>query len=136
MHRYGWDKKILMVTLSICLAAGGFYGVAGAADEEKSAASEETPAAEKDKLYALEVEIVDIETVKGSEGDAVLTVQDMQSGDSLKLFADQYQTLIRVGGEKQLAADIIRGSKATIIYRKVPEHEIPLAIVIKVRVSY
>ena len=81
-------------------------------------------------------EIMEVEELKEPKGSAIYTVKDLASGKMLKLFADPYRSLIQMGGAQKSAADVMGGSKVTIIYRKSPDRDIPEIVFAKVTSSY
>ncbi|MBI4372235.1 MAG: hypothetical protein HY585_00740 [Candidatus Omnitrophica bacterium] len=84
----------------------------------------------------LEGEVLEVEELKDPKGAAVYTVKDLSTGNTIRLFADPYRSLIQMGDEVKSAGDVLGGSKVTFIYRKSPDQDTPEIIFAKVTSSY
>ena len=92
--------------------------------------------AQKSSLEKLDVEITEVEELKDPYGAAIYTVKDLGTGKVLRLFVDPRHSLIQLGGKVVAAGDALGGSKATIIYQKVPDKDMPEVVFARVSSSY
>lgn len=95
-----------------------------------------SPEVTKETLNRLDVEIIEVEELKEPHGSAIYMVKDLSSGETLRLYADPYRSLIQVGGKPHSAGDALGGSKATIICRKSQDQELAEIIFAKITSSY
>ena len=100
------------------------------------AEEEPTAAFSSGNFKTLEAEITEVEELKEPLRSAIYTVKDLATGQTLRLFADPYASLIQSGGKTVSAPDVTGGSKATIIYRESVDRDIPEIIFAQVRDSY
>ena len=90
-----------------------------------------------ENLLRMEAQIVEVELLKDPLGSAVYTVKNLSSGETVRLYADRYRTLVQVGGSPKKVADILGGEKATIVYRKpASTAEMPEIVFARVSESY
>ena len=87
-------------------------------------------------LTKFEGEVLEVEDLKEPKGGAIYTVKDLSSGRTIRLFADPYRTLVEMRGSTKSVGDVLGGNKVTIIYRKLPERDIPEVVFVKVTSSY
>ena len=85
---------------------------------------------------SIETEILEVEELKDPIGAAIYTAKDLTSGETMRFFADPHLSLIQTGGQAVTPGDVSGGSKATIIYRAVPERDIPEIVFAMVSDSY
>ena len=95
------------------------------------------PAEQPKGLFVrLDAEIMEVEELNEPRGSAIYTVKDLSSGKTLRLFVDPYRSLIQIGGKPKSAGDALGGSKATIIYQKLLDKDMPEVIFAQVTSSY
>ena len=87
-----------------------------------------------ENLLRMEAQIVEVELLKDPLGSAVYTVKNLSSGETVRLYADRYRTLVQVGGSPKKVADILGGEKATIVYRR-PANTAEMPEIVFARVS-
>lgn len=87
-------------------------------------------------LNQLKGEVMDVEELKEPLGSAIYTIKDLETGSTVKLYADPYRSLIKIGGATKSTGDVLGGSKVTIIYQKLPGQEMPEVVFAKVTNSF
>ena len=87
-------------------------------------------------LFKLNGEVLEVEELKEPLGSAIYTIKDLTSGTTVKLLADRYRSLIKIGDAAKPAGDILGGSKVTIIYQKSADQKLPEIVFAKVTNSY
>lgn len=88
-------------------------------------------------LRSLDGEIMEIESLHEPVGAAIYMVKDFSTGQMIKLYADPYETLVKVGSDTQAVSDVVLGSKAKILYRESKEKGgLPRMTFVKIRGSY
>ena len=88
------------------------------------------------RLLQLKGEVLEVEELKEPLGSAIYTIKDISSGATVKLLADRYRSLIKIGGETKSAGDVLGGSKVTIIYQISSNQTMPEIVFAKVTNSY
>lgn len=87
-------------------------------------------------LLKLKGEVLEVEELKEPLGSAIYTIKDLSSGVTIKMLADKYRSLVKIGDAAKPAGDVLGGSKVTIIYQKSPNQELPEIVFAKVTNSY
>ena len=87
-------------------------------------------------LNQLKGEVMDVEELKEPLGSAIYTVKDLETGNTVKLFADPHRSLIKIGAATRSAGDVLGGSKVTVIYQKLPGQDLAEVVFAKVTNSY
>ena len=88
-------------------------------------------------LIKMEAEILEVETLKDPLGNAIYTVKNLSSGQTLKLYADRHRSLVQVGNTPKEVVDLLGGEKATIVYRNPSKTtEMPEVVFARISESY
>ena len=88
------------------------------------------------RLLHLKSEIMEVEELKEPLGSAIYTIKDISSGATVKLLADRYRSLVKIGGEIKSAGDVLGGSRVTVIYQISADQKMPEIVFAKVTTSY
>jgi hypothetical protein len=67
---------------------------------------------------------------------SIFTVKDLSNGETFRFAADPFHTLVQMGSALASVQDVLAGSKATFVYRKPAEGELPLITFLKAASSY
>ena len=89
----------------------------------------ESPAGE---LVTLEGEVLEVEELKEPAGDAIFSVKSFATGETTKLYADQYRSLIWAGEKSKPVTEVLGGAKGTFVCRPHPGKELPVIVFAKV----
>lgn len=83
-------------------------------------------------LSFVEGEIVEVNELKDPAGCAIYKVKIFETGETIELFADADRSLILAGNESKEAAEILDGTKATIIYGEIKKQDLPIIVFARV----
>lgn len=87
-------------------------------------------------LFKLKGEVLEVEELKEPLGSAIYTIKDLSSGETVKLLADRYRSLIKINDAIKPAGDVLGGSKVIIIYQKSENQKMPEIVFAKVTNLY
>lgn len=114
-----------------CIVLLGFLG-RGWGEEGVATAPVPVQSAAAGELTTLEGEVLEAEELKEPAGNAVYLVKSFVTGETVKLYADQYRSLIWAGERSKPVTEVLGGAKGTFIYRTLPGKELPVIVFAKV----
>ena len=84
------------------------------------------------ELLTIEGEILEVDELKEPAGSAIYLVKNFATGETLKLFADAYRTVISAREKLKPVSEVLGGTKGTFLYRASDEQQMPVIVFAKV----
>ena len=89
-----------------------------------------------ESLIRMQGEVLEVAELTEPKGAAIYTVKDFESGETVKFFAHPYRSTVQIGNAVKSAADVLGGSKVSIIYQRSGNGDMPEVVFLKAASSY